>query len=149
MSATDERFYIRYCIGHKGKFGTEYLEFKIDDSGRLTYINTSDYKREIYIFKELYLSRHLLDEIMNIVRESDIVNQNDENWPKPDFTGKQEIEIVDGQYHISFVTTKIGSLSEIETSRDPDGLKKLHFLVLDLKSIVFDIISLHLRVFIF
>ena len=32
-----EDFYCRYYVGHKGKFGHEYMEFELTANGRLRY----------------------------------------------------------------------------------------------------------------
>jgi len=47
-----EDFYLRYYIGHKGKFGHEFLEFEVRADGRLRYANNSQYKAENLIRKE-------------------------------------------------------------------------------------------------
>ena len=36
MAAED--FYVRYYVGHKGKFGHEFLEFELRPDGKVTYI---------------------------------------------------------------------------------------------------------------
>ncbi len=36
-----EDFYLRYYVGHKGKFGHEFLEFEFRGDGRLRYANNS------------------------------------------------------------------------------------------------------------
>ena len=36
-----EEFYLRYYVGHKGKFGHEFLEFEFRGDGRLGYANNS------------------------------------------------------------------------------------------------------------
>lgn len=38
-------------------------------------------------------------------------------WPTPDRVGRQELEIVMGDEHISFSTSKIGSLIEVNQSK--------------------------------
>lgn len=38
------------------------------------------------------------------------MKEDDNTWPQPDRVGRQELEIVMGQEHISFTTTKLGSL---------------------------------------
>ena len=48
----NEDFYLRYYVGHKGKFGHEFLEFEITPQGRLRYANNSQYKAENLIRKE-------------------------------------------------------------------------------------------------
>ena len=45
-------FYLRYYVGHKGKFGHEFLEFEFNSKGRLRYANNSQYKAENLIRKE-------------------------------------------------------------------------------------------------
>lgn len=45
-------FYCRYYVGHKGRFGHEFMEFEITNDGRLRYSNNSNYKRDIMIRKE-------------------------------------------------------------------------------------------------
>jgi protein mago nashi len=44
-----------------------------------------------------------------------ILKEDDNNWPQPDRVGRQELEIVMGQEHISFTTTKLGSLLQART----------------------------------
>ena len=66
--------------------------------------------------------------------------------PQPDRNGRQELEIVLGDEHISFTTSKIGSLIDINNSRDPDGLRCFYYLVQDLKCFVFSLISLHFKI---
>lgn len=71
--ATSEDFYVRYYVGHKGKFGHEFLEFEfrpdgmetslkasrivcknvICISGKLRYANNSNYKNDTMIRKEV------------------------------------------------------------------------------------------------
>lgn len=36
MAAED--FYVRYYVGHKGKFGHEFLEFELRPDGKVTHI---------------------------------------------------------------------------------------------------------------
>jgi hypothetical protein len=51
------------------------------------------------------------------------MKEDDNNWPEPDHIGRQELEIVMGNEHISFTTSKIGSLVDVQTSKDPDSLR--------------------------
>ncbi|KAI3471024.1 hypothetical protein Pfo_027687 [Paulownia fortunei] len=51
----------------------------------------------------------------------EIMKEDDNNWPEPDRIGRQELEIVMGNEHISFTTSKIGSLMDVQTSKDPEG----------------------------
>ncbi|CAB1323965.1 unnamed protein product [Coregonus sp. 'balchen'] len=107
MSTTD--FYLRYYVGHKGKFGHEFLEFEFRPDGKLRYANNSNYKNDVMIRKE-------------------------------------ELEIVIGDEHISFTTSKIGSLIDVNQSKDPEGLRVFYYLVQDLKCLVFSLIGLHFKI---
>ena len=48
----EDEFYVRYYVGHKGKFGHEFLEFEFRPDGRLRYANNSNYKNDTMIRKE-------------------------------------------------------------------------------------------------
>jgi protein mago nashi len=41
------------------------------------------------------------------------MKEDDANWPEPDRVGRQELEIVMGNEHVSFATTKLGSLLQV------------------------------------
>ena len=45
------------------------------------------------------------------------------------FIRLHEFQIVLGSEHISFTTTKIGSLLDVEDSKDPEGLRVFYYLV--------------------
>lgn len=51
-SAGADEFYVRYYVGHKGKFGHEFMEFELQPSGKLRYANNSNYKNDVMIRKE-------------------------------------------------------------------------------------------------
>ncbi len=51
-----------------------------------------------------------------------IMKEDDSNWPPPDRVGRQELEVVMGNEHISFATTKLGSLLQVGFHR---GLKEM------------------------
>ncbi|CAF3547519.1 unnamed protein product [Rotaria socialis] len=146
MADANDDFYLRYYVGHKGKFGHEFLEFEFRPDGKLRYANNSNYKKDTLIRKEVYISRTVVDELKRIVNEADIMKEDDAVWPPQDRTGRQELEIVLGDEHISFTTAKIGSLIDINNSRDPDGLRCFYYLVQDLKCIVFSLIGLHFKI---
>jgi protein mago nashi len=42
----------RLSVGHKGKFGHEFLEFEFRSNGKLRYANNSQYKKETMIRKQ-------------------------------------------------------------------------------------------------
>ena len=54
---TSKDFYLRYYVGHKGKFGHEFLEFEFRPDGKLRYANNSNYKNDTMIRKEGALQR--------------------------------------------------------------------------------------------
>lgn len=103
------------------------------------------------------------------------MKEDDFKWPEPDRVGRQELEIVMGNEHISFATSKIGSLVDVQSSDDPEGLRIFYYLVQvsslfpfsilsliltmcfssyltlfallqDLKCLVFSLISLHFKI---
>ncbi|XWS35595.1 hypothetical protein CRYUN_Cryun20dG0010700 [Craigia yunnanensis] len=122
-------FYLRYYVGHKGKFGHEFLEFEFRPDGKLRYANNSNYKNDTMIRKEVFLTPAVLKECRRIISESEIMKEDDNNWPEPDRVGRQELEIVMGNEHISFTTSKIGSLVDVQSSKDPEGLRIFYYLV--------------------
>lgn len=79
----------------------------------------------------------MINELRRIVEDSEIMAEDDALWPQPDRVGRQELEIVIGDEHISFTTSKIGSLVDVNQSRDPDGLRYIQgigkFIFEDLK----------------
>ena len=142
----DEEFYVRYYAGHKGKFGHEFLEFEFRTDGRLRYANNSNYKNDTMIRKQAFVSPSVLAELRRVIAESDITREDDKNWPAGDRNGRQELEVVCGNEHISFTTNKIGSLKDVENSKDPEGLRIFYYLVQDLKCFVFSLIGMHFRI---
>jgi len=146
-----EPFYVRYYAGHSGRFGNEFLEFDFravgDGTGAIArYANNSNYRNDSLIRKELFLSNSVLAEVKRIVRESDILGEDDAHWPMKNRDGKQELEIRLGQEHISFETCKLGSLNDVQESDDPEGLRVFYYLVQDLKALIFSLISLHFKI---
>lgn len=99
-------FYCRYYIGHKGKFGHEFMEFEITSDGKLRYANNSNYKNDVMIRKEVYVGQSVIDEVKRIVTDSEVTAEDDNNWPQPDRVGRQELEIKLGKEHISFTVSK-------------------------------------------
>jgi len=142
----DQDFYVRYYVGHKGKFGHEFLEFEFRPEGKLRYANNSHYKNETMIRKEVHVSPSVMGELKRVIEDSEVMKEDDHQWPQPDRVGKQELEIVLGDEHISFNTSKIGSLLDVQESKDPEGLRIFYYLVQDLKCFVFSLISLHFKI---
>ncbi len=94
----------------------------------------------------MFVNEGVLAEVKRIIDESEIVREDDKQWPEPDRNGRQEFEVVSGQQHISFATAKIGSLLDVQESKDPEGLRIFYYLVQDLKCLVFSLIGLHFRI---
>jgi len=141
-----DRFYLRYYVGHRGKFGHEFLEFDFRPDGKLRYANNSNYKNDTLIRKEVVVSKTVLAELKRIVTDSDILMEDDSKWPEPDRVGRQELEILIGDEHVSFTTSKIGSLIEVQDSADVEGLRCFYYLVQDLKCLVFSLMGLHFKI---
>merc|ERR1719337_57007 len=72
------------------------------------------------IRKEAYVSPAVLGELKRILADSEILREDDKNWPAPDRVGRQELEVVIGNEHISFTTNKIGSLADVQASTDAE-----------------------------
>ena len=89
-------FYLRYYVGHKGKFGHEFLEFEFRPDGKLRWIfviniivhrpeseviwvfvlfryaNNSNYKNDTMIRKEAYVHHVVMDELRRIIEDSEV-----------------------------------------------------------------------------
>jgi protein mago nashi len=68
----EDEFYLRYYVGHKGKFGHEFLEFEFRPDGKLRYANNSNYKNDTMIRKEVFVSPSILREARRIIQDSDV-----------------------------------------------------------------------------
>ncbi|MFH4977671.1 hypothetical protein AB6A40_004380 [Gnathostoma spinigerum] len=147
MSTDDDSpFYLRYYIGHKGKFGHEFLEFEFRPDGKLRYANNSQYKNDTLIKKMAFVNKIVIDEVKRIIDDSEIMQEDDALWPEPDRVGRQELEILYGEEHISFTTSKIGSAADVNNCKDSEGLRAFYFLVQDLKCLVFSLIGMHFKI---
>ncbi|EJD38141.1 hypothetical protein AURDEDRAFT_187812 [Auricularia subglabra TFB-10046 SS5] len=144
-SGSEDPFYFRYYTGHVGKHGHEFLDFEYS-AGRLRYANSSNYRNDTLIKKEMYPSQLVVSEFKRIIEASDIMREDDAKWPKKNVVGKQVLEIRLGNNHISFETAKIGSLSEVNDTEDPEGLRVFYYLVQDLKCFIFSLITLHFKI---
>ncbi|KAI5796971.1 Mago nashi protein [Pyronema domesticum] len=147
----NEQFYVRYYSGHNGRFGHEFLEFDFrvladGKSAMARYANNSNYRNDSLIRKEMCVSGLMIKEIKRIIKESEIMKEDDAKWPQKNKDGRQELEIRMGNEHISFETAKIGSLVDVQESSDPEGLRVFYYLVQDLKALVFSLIALHFKI---
>lgn len=93
MSSTED-FYLRYYVGHKGKFGHEFLEFEFRPDGKLRYANNSNYKNDTMIRKEAYVHNSVMDELKRVILDSEIMDEDDSLWPPPDRVGRQVKNII-------------------------------------------------------
>ena len=138
-------FYLQFYVGHKGRFGHEYLQFSIKD-GMLQYSNNSNYKNDQVIRKQVALSSLMIKEFYKIVVDSEIMRENEELWPAPNKVGKMELILRYEDVEWKGRTTKLGALSEIGQSKDPEGLRVFYYLSQDLKTLVLSIMSLHFKI---
>ena len=67
-----EEFYVRYYVGHKGKFGHKFLEFEFRSNGMLRYANNSNYKNDTMICKEVCVTPSVLKECRRIILKSEV-----------------------------------------------------------------------------
>lgn len=58
-----------------------------------------------------------------------ILKEDDKEWPEADRVGRQELEVIMGGEHISFNCTKLGSVLQVQNSKDPEGLRIFYYLV--------------------
>jgi protein mago nashi len=156
VGSVDE-FYLRYYLGHRGRFGHEFMEFEVYPGGKLRYCNSSNYKNGEMIRRECFVSPAVVEEVKRMVVTSNIVSANDTTWPEPasdnnhdaaaasQDSGRQELECKIGKHHIAFTTRQIGSITDIERSSDPDGLRTFFHLTQDLKELVLALISFHFK----
>ena len=68
-------------------------------------------------YLQAYVHQGVLNELKRIIEDSEILQEDDSLWPVPDRVGRQELEIVMGDEHISFSTSKIGSLVDVNQSK--------------------------------
>lgn len=86
MASSDlGEFYVRYYVGHKGKFGHEFLEFEFRPDGKLRYANNSNYKNDTMIRKEVFVTEAVMKECKRIIAESDV--SGEETASKEGFLG--------------------------------------------------------------
>lgn len=94
----------------------------------------------------MYVSPAVQKELRRIVKDSEIMKEDDANWPEPDQDGRQELEVVMDGEHISFATTKLGSLLQVQSSKDPEGLRVFYYLIQDIKCLAFSLINSHFKI---
>lgn len=102
-------FYIRYYVGHKGKFGHEFLEFEFRPDGKLRYANNSNYKNDTMIRKEAYVHPCVMEELKRVIVDSEIMHEDDRLWPQPDRVGRQVSFLVLDFFQFSTISSKLGN----------------------------------------
>ena len=70
-AAASSPIYVRYYVGHKGKFGHEFMRFEFQPNGRLRYENNSKYKNAQLIRKEIILNTCILEEVRKKMRKKE------------------------------------------------------------------------------
>ena len=75
-----------------------------------------------------------------------VCREDDKMWPEPNKVGRQELEIIIGDSHKTFSTSKFGSYSEVQASEDSAGLTVFWYLIQDVKCFVLSLINAHFRV---
>ena len=144
-AAANKTILAHHSTGHQGRHGHEFLEFEYS-RGRLRYANNSNYRNDSLIRKEMWVGQLVIDQLRDLIEESEIIREDDEKWPQKNVGGKQELEIRIGNQHISFETAKIGALVDVQDSEDPEGLRVFYYLVQDLKCLIFSLINLHFKI---
>lgn len=81
---------------------------------QVRYANNSHYKNDTMIRKEVYCGQAVIEELKRIIVDAEIFQEDDSKWPEPDRTGRQELEVIMGDEHISFATTKLGSMLQVQ-----------------------------------
>ena len=86
-AAASSPIYVRYYVGHKGKFGHEFMRFEFQPNGKLRYENNSKYKSAQLIRKEVILNTCILEEVRIQWKEINMkMREQERKWPK----GKKE-----------------------------------------------------------
>lgn len=144
-------FYMRYYVGHTGRFGHEFLEFEILD-GTVRYANHSKYRDKFgapgfLIKKRVTISQPVIDEFMRIVRNCGVMDLPKSNtWPKADRSGRQELELVVDGKHVTYTTNSTCHQQDIAKLEDADGFRTFFYVVQDTKELVLALIQMHHRV---
>ncbi|XP_044054526.1 protein mago nashi homolog isoform X1 [Siniperca chuatsi] len=146
MDLISQKYSYYKCINVLNNILSSFKRHVACRDGKLRYANNSNYKNDVMIRKEAYVHKSVMEELKRIIDDSEITKEDDALWPPPDRVGRQELEIVIGDEHISFTTSKIGSLIDVNQSKDPEGLRVFYYLVQDLKCLVFSLIGLHFKI---
>lgn len=80
-------FYVWYYVGYKGWFGYEFFEFEFCLCGKFWYVNNLNYKNDMCICKEMMVLCEMLNEVVWIIKESEVMKEDDWNWFEFDCEG--------------------------------------------------------------
>lgn len=138
-------YYLRYYDGHAGRYGHEFIEFEIREDGLLKYSNNSHYRSEKIIKKQARVSSGVVEQIKVLLAKHKICDVNDEQWPGPDRNGRQELEVKIGTTHLSILTNKLATFSDVESENNAD-LECFYAFVKDLRTLVLDLVSFHFKI---
>ena len=72
--------------------------------------------------KEACIHKSVMEELKRIIDDSEITKEDDALWPPPDPGSQNKLEIIIGDERISFTTSKIGSLIDINQPKNPESL---------------------------
>lgn len=72
--------------------------------------------------KEAYVHKNVMEELKRITDEENEIPKDDALWPPPDPGSQNKLEIIIGDERISFTTSKIGSLIDINQPKNPESL---------------------------
>lgn len=142
-----------YSGGYRAaELGHEFIEFDVrrrvgENYAVVRYANQSNYRDEDLIRKEVAVSMLVVEELMRIVRESQILLADDSKWPKPQRESKQELEVRFGKDKMIWKTKGRLSLANIEAEANEgeNGLKSFYYLVQDVKVFVFSLMSINFK----
>jgi protein mago nashi len=146
LQELNNMFYLRYYCGHKDdRFGHEFIEFELSGDGTLRYANSSSYKRDRLIKKQVKLGQEFFNWLKDEVIKTNIINADDSSWPEENAIGRQEFELKLNGEHVFFVTCKIGSNAELRSHNCDNSLEIFYHLTHDLKQWFLDTMGLHFR----
>ena len=134
----EDDFAIRYCTTNHTKSGRIFGEFVVFPGRRL---KVGKFKNDTLNVKEFHLSAADLVEFKRLVLDSEIMKEHDTHWPTPDHAGHQELDITCNNEDWFGKTANVGSLTEVEASDDPVGLKAFYQLILKLRALVSRVIA--------
>ena len=68
-------------------------------------------KFKLFYFLLVWVGQLMVQQIRQLVEDSEIMKEDDEKWPKKNVVGRQELEIRLGNEHISFEVSQFMPLN--------------------------------------